>query len=79
MKYLDAQLQSKRMGCFCKWCNRSHPLGEIAQRLGTRTPWMADHKYRRAFARMVATHLRECTSNDYGKPMDVANLREQVG
>ncbi len=87
MKYREALLQTRRMGCFCKWCNADVPMSAIAERLGTVAPWLADLRYRRAWTRWVASHLRKCAGDaespfpgkKRGRPMDVSTIREQVG
>ena len=78
MRYREALLQTKRMGGFCKWCNADVPMPAIAARLGTRPPWLADPRYRRAWTRWVTAHLKECEGNKAGRPMDSAAIREQV-
>lgn len=75
MKYLDAMLQTRRMGGFCKWCNASMELPRIADRLGVEAPWLADPRYRRAFTRHVARHLKTCKGGFQGMPRPPEYLR----
>lgn len=68
MKYLNAMMQTRRMGGFCKWCNDDTGMVALAERLGTRPPWLADVRYRRAFTQRVAAHLKRCPGGFLGKP-----------
>ena len=57
---------TKRMGCFCRFCNFHfdlagviHAEAEAAKRATIRPPWFTDNAFRHQWAIHVRRHLRE--------------------
>lgn len=58
MTYLEAYRQTVRMGGYCRFCGARIDQPGIAKRLSVKSPWAADTRFRRAFARTVAARAQ---------------------
>ena len=60
MKRFEAFWTTKRMMCFCRFCNHAYELGAMGKRLGVASPYMAREPFKRALHRAIEKHLAQC-------------------